>query len=507
MKFCSINIKNNLFFAVFVALLFSISTQAQTSTSSPYSRYGLGALEPAGLAASTAMGGCYTAFQNDTLIPLFINPGNPASYSTNRITTFEIGGRASSTNFISDAGSVKKNNSGFNYISLAVPIRKNMGLAFGLTPFSNVGYNATTTANVDSIGQMRYNYQGKGGVNKAFLGFAIRPFEKKLHKYYNSKNYKTLRDSAYIVKQHKLNKSDSIFTEEIIRKPNAASIIRHHKFWLNALSSISVGTNLNFLYGTIDYYSYAYFPYSYGSVFNTKQTTETSVHDIYYQGGAQMAFDITNFGKYKLKKNIKIMLGYSVSLPKKIASTASQLAYTFSSQTSGIEQPYDTFYYKPSYKGSIYIPMMQSVGIGFKHGDYLTILLDAGYQQWSKYSFFGDNQKLRDSYSAAIGIQLLPKRTAIGNLAYLKRINYRIGARYNSGNLVFNNRPISLYAVTAGIGLPAGGGRFKLFTMVNISTEYGINGTTSNGLIKEKYIRFVLGLTFNDRWFIKTKYD
>ena len=168
MKFCFINIKNKLFFAVFAALLFPFFTQAQTSTSSPYSRYGLGALEPAGLAASTAMGGCYTAFQNDTLIPLFINPGNPASYSTNRITTFEIGGRASSTNFISDAGSVKKNNSGFNYISLAVPIRKNMGLAIGLTPFSNVGYNATTTANVDSIGQMSYNYQGKGGINKAF---------------------------------------------------------------------------------------------------------------------------------------------------------------------------------------------------------------------------------------------------------------------------------------------------------------------------------------------------
>ena len=508
MKFCFINIKNKYFFAAFAASLFSFSTQAQTSTSSPYSRYGVGSLEPNGLAASTALGGCYTAFQNDTLIPLFINPGNPASYSTNRITTFEIGGRASSTNFITNTdGSVKKVNSGFNYISLAVPVRKNMGLAFGLTPFSNVGYNATTTANVDSIGQMTYNYQGTGGINRVFLGFAIRPFEKKLHKYYNSKDYKTLRDSAYIVKQHKLDKNDTVFTEEIIRKARAAAIIRHHKFWLSALSSISLGTNLNYLYGTIDYYSYAYFPYSYGSVFNTKQVTETSVHDIYYQGGAQMAFDITNVGKHKLKKNIKVTLGYTVSLPKKLAASASQLAYTFSSQTAGVQQPYDTFYYKPSSKGSIYIPLMHSVGLGFKHGDYLTILLDAGYQQWSKYSFFGDNQKLRDSYNAAIGIQLLPKRAAIGNLAYLKRINYRVGARYNSGNLVFNNHAISQYAVSGGFGLPAGGGRFKLFTMVNISLEYGITGTTADGLIKEKYIRGVLGLTFNDRWFIKTKYD
>lgn len=489
-------------------IFLSFFSQAQTSTSSPYSRYGMGSMEPSGLAASTAMGGCYTAFQNDTLIPLFINPGNPASYSTNRITTFEIGGRASSTNFISDAGNVKKTNSGFNYISLAVPIKKNMGLAMGLTPFSNVGYNATTTGNVDSIGQLNYNYQGTGGINRVFLGFAIRPFDKQYRRFYNSRSYRTLRDSGYVVKHYKAHETDTSLTDTVIFKSNASAIARHRKFWLSALSSLSLGTNLNFLYGTIDYYSYAYFPYSYGSVFNTKQTTETSVHDIYYQGGAQMFFDVSHFGKYKLKKNLKIILGYTVSLPKKVAATASQVAYTFSSQTSGVEQPYDTFYYKPSAKGSIYIPIMQSIGLGFKHGDNLTVLLDAGYQQWSKYSFFGDNQKLRDSYSAAIGFQYLPQRAAVGsNLAYLKRINYRLGARYNSGNLVFNNHAIAQYAVSVGLGLPSGGGRFKLFTMVNISLEYGINGTTSDGLIKEKYIRGVLGLTFNDRWFIKTKYD
>lgn len=89
-------------------------------------------MENTGFAPSMAMGGSYTAYQNDTLIPLFINQGNPASYSTNRLTTFEIGARSSSTNFISSGnGSVRQSNSGFNYISLAVPIRKNMGLAFG----------------------------------------------------------------------------------------------------------------------------------------------------------------------------------------------------------------------------------------------------------------------------------------------------------------------------------------------------------------------------------------
>src|ERR1700758_1503129 len=124
MKFCSITIRTKVLFFLLFSLItaFSLKAQApiqtQSSTFSPYSRYGIGTMEPTGYASITAMGGCYTAYQNDTLIPLFINSGNPASYSTNRLTTFEIGGRASNTNFISNSdGSVRKVNSGFNYIS------------------------------------------------------------------------------------------------------------------------------------------------------------------------------------------------------------------------------------------------------------------------------------------------------------------------------------------------------------------------------------------------------
>jgi hypothetical protein len=483
MRFCSIIIKTNTFLAAVIALFFSLSVQAQTATSSPYSRYGIGSMEPTGNAAITAMGGSTTAFQNDTLIPLFINQGNPASYSTNRLTTFEFGMRASSTNFISDSGSVRRNTAGLSYVALAFPIKRNMGASFGLMPFSNVGYNATTNGNVDSIGQVQYNYQGTGGVNQLYAGFAIRPFDKSLNSFYRTSRYKMLRDSGDY------------------------RIIRRNKFFRRALSSFSLGTNVSFLYGTIDYYSYAYYPYNYGTVFNTKQYSETIMHDVYFQGGTQMAFDIDSIGHFNLKNNLKIILGYSVSLPKKISSSLSQVGYSFSSQSNGVEQPFDTFYYKPSTKGYIYIPLMQSLGLGFKSGDKVTVLLDGGYQQWSKYSFFGENQKLRDLYKGSIGIQYLPSRAAVGSFAYLKRINYRVGARYNTGNLVFNNKSLGEYAFSAGIGLPAGGGRFKLFAMANISAEYGVMGTSQDQLIQAKYIRFVIGLTFNDRWFIKTRYD
>ena len=173
-----------------------------------------------------------------------------------------------------------------------------------------------------------------------------------------------------------------------------------------------------------------------------------------------MAFDIDSIGHYNLKNNLKIILGYSISLPKNLDAISSQVAYNFSSQSNNVIQPFDTFYYRTSTKGSIYIPLMQSVGLGFKSGDKVTVLLDGGYQQWSKFlGFGGDNQHMRDLYKASVGIQYLPRRAATGDWSYIKKINYRIGARYNTGNIVLNNKSLGDYAFTAGIGLPAGGGR------------------------------------------------
>ncbi len=487
MKFCSITIRIKPFLFLLILLFPFVLAQAQpvlqSSTFSPYSRFGIGTMEPNGYAAISAMGGSYTAYQNDTLIPLFINSGNPASYSTNRLTTMEFGMHGANTNFISDSGNVKRHTASFNYLSLAFPIRKNMGAAFGLQPFSSIGYNSTTYTNVDSVGQVKNSYQGTGGVNQVFLGFAIRPFDKCWQKFY-SKKFKALRDSGY----HRT--------------------IKRNRFFRRALSTLSLGTNVSFLYGTMDYYSYIYYPYSYGNVFNTEQYTETVVHDIYYQGGAQMAFDIDSIGHYNLKNNLKIILGYSISLPKSLNAISQTTAYNFSSQSNNVILPFDTFAYKASTKGSIYIPLMQSVGLGFKSGDKVTVLFDGGYQQWSKFlGFGGDNQHMRDLYKGSVGIQFLPSRAATGDWAYLKKINYRIGARYNTGNIVLNGKSLGDYAFSAGLGLPAGGGRFRLFAMANLSGEYGVMGTAQNNLVQAKYFKFTIGLTFNDRWFIKSKYD
>src|ERR1700758_1065222 len=102
---------------IFPALLSSFA-YAQTLSSSPYSRYGLGELQGTGLAQNYAMGGAGYAWRNDTISPNSINITNPASYSSLRVTTIELGMLSNSTQFQTTDTKFVLNNTSFDYIGV-----------------------------------------------------------------------------------------------------------------------------------------------------------------------------------------------------------------------------------------------------------------------------------------------------------------------------------------------------------------------------------------------------
>jgi len=50
-------------------------------------------------------------------------------------------------------------------------------------------------------------------------------------------------------------------------------------------------------------------------------------------------------------------------------------------------------------------------------------------------------------------------------------------------------------------------GAGRLFTNAILSFEYGQRGTTDAGLIKESFYNIIIGLSLNDKWFEKTKFN
>ena len=86
--------------------------------------------------------------------------------------------------------------------------------------------------------------------------------------------------------------------------------------------------------------------------------------------------------------------------------------------------------------------------------------------------------------------------------SYLKRVVYRFGIRSEKTGIVLNGNSIEENGITFGVGLPMAG-----FSNANIGFEIGKRGKKSATLIQENYWSVRLGLSLNDRWFIKRKFN
>ncbi|WP_417885149.1 hypothetical protein [Zunongwangia sp.] len=106
-----------------------------------------------------------------------------------------------------------------------------------------------------------------------------------------------------------------------------------------------------------------------------------------------------------------------------------------------------------------------------------------------------------DANSYHLGGFFVPEFNSI--TSYYKRIVFRGGLRYEQSGLKLNGEDIDEFGISFGLGLPIG----RDFSNLNLGFEYGQRGTTSSGLIQEDYFKLSIGLSLNDRWFVKRKFN
>ena len=488
-----LSLKKQILVIAFLSIsLFSVS---QILTSSPYSRYGLGELNQQTFAASSAMGGSFIAYHQDTIAPFFINVSNPAGLAGIKLTTLELGGQIQFTKIQSSSASTNKRNTNFSYGSLGFPLRKiGGGAAFGVMPYSTVGYKINSTEEVANVGTMNYIFSGVGGINKVFVGLGVKPFRKQLSKFSRSDKYDTL------VKYHQTGK------------------LKFKKFTKQLVSELSVGATGNFLFGTINQTTDVIYPGS-STYFNVRRQRSVQVNDFTFNFGLQTHFTIDS-SKYHgtdpfkkghnklMKQKIKIGTGFYINSASSISAKQSNIIYNYSLDGFGVARSKDTLLKSQDTPGSITLPLEMGVGLSIKKGEKLTVLMDAAITKWNAFNYFSSpNTDFKNSIRLSAGLNYVPNKIAAGSTNYIKRVQYRLGFSYSSGFLDIKNTGITNYAITAGLGLPVGIGRFDDISVVNISAQFGRLGSVNNSLLQEDYARIIIGFTFNKRWFIKYKYD
>ena len=131
--------------------------------------------------------------------------------------------------------------------------------------------------------------------------------------------------------------------------------------------------------------------------------------------------------------------------------------------------------------------------------------VDVKLQQWSDYSDFnGLNTELDNSFKVSIGGEYTIDPTSV--TSYFKRIIFRLGSSFEETPYLIDNNgqfnQVRDFGINFGWTLPV-----SKLSSLDMAFRVGRRGNISETILEENYYRVYLGISFNDRWFIKRRYD
>lgn len=375
--------------------------------------------------------------------PYSINTDNPASYAFLDRTTFEGGGTASMRTVSGSGLTYKTGTASVSYLTLAFPFNKK---------------NAAIV-----------------------LGF--KPYT---HTYY------------HMVDTLDLNSNPPSPIGQVMRAYNGEGGLNYA--YLGAAArrkGFSLGVNVGYMFGTIRNTSAA-IPIDDSVIYKgfiTEFTNYSQIGGLHWKLGAMY--------ERKIDSDYTIKIGGTFTLQQTLVERASQ--YEISTHNFGDTVVADTSLNSGENRGDLRLPMSYSFGVLLSKGDKWSVGIDYTGTQWSGFKSSPDSVLNvgvgSGSYKISAGVEYTPDMNNIRN--YFSRVTYRFGMYYGTDYLKIGNTVLPCYGVTVGSSFPFRRSLSRLHAAVDV----GRLGTTGNSLIQQTYVRFTLGVSLNDRWFLPKKYD
>lgn len=153
----------------------------------------------------------------------------------------------------------------------------------------------------------------------------------------------------------------------------------------------------------------------------------------------------------------------------------------------------------------IKVPTTTTLGLGYGQDKKWFLGAEYAFQAMSDFTneFISvEDVVYENASSIGVGAFFIPDYSSFTN--YLKVITYRAGLRLDKTGMVVRGSEINNFGITFGLGLPLGG---QGFSNINLGFELGRRGTTVANLVEENYFKVNIGLSLNDRWFLKRRID
>ena len=263
------------------------------------------------------------------------------------------------------------------------------------------------------------------------------------------------------------------------------------------VQNLSVGAQINYNFGSIsniststiddfgsgflaqlnDRYNYGDFTYRLGLhyFFSVFESSQINV-GVSYDGGTD--FDATHFRALERKNFADVVIDGDTLFSERKESIKIPDAITFG---ISLQRSY------------------LSAASGTQNTAY-SLGIDYSMQDWSVSngsSIVGAN-RLQNSYKISVGGEITPN---VRNTSYLARTTYRAGFSYSQTPLVVNSESIEDMSLSIGFSLPVKNN----FSSLNLYGAVGERGSLNT--IKERYVKFGLGIAISDRWFVRSRFD
>jgi len=259
---------------------------------------------------------------------------------------------------------------------------------------------------------------------------------------------------------------------------------------IRIFKGLSVGVKSSFVFGFTENTTTTYLLGSL-SQFPTSVIEKTNYKDLIFGFGL-------SYGKRIGKSDHSLGFGITYDLAKDL--TGKRLVRFEAIAPSGGVIIGDTLQHR-SDTSAFQLPSKIGIGISWIKDNFISIGIDLTRSNWVSDAGFGnDGEVYRPAYSAGIGIEITPKYDDVNS--YISRIRYRLGFSYEQMPYVVNGTNINDLGINFGWSLPIRG-----VSSLNMAFKFGKRGTTDNNLVKENYIKFAIGATINDRWFVRRKYN
>ena len=255
----------------------------------------------------------------------------------------------------------------------------------------------------------------------------------------------------------------------------------------------ALGATINYNFGTLFYRTGQYVE---GIDNGTFLTNQSSLSGLNYQFSAQANIPI------KKKYTFQGMFSHQPEAP--LNSQNNRLFYTQSLSLESVSD-FVEINLKPSglEKTVLDVSETNRLGVGFGKNKKWFLGVQTNKTKSSDFSnefYVRENISYKDSKQWIVGGYYIPNYTSL--TSFWSRVVYRFGFRTEQMSIVFNDIPLTETGLSMGLGLPLGN-----LSNANIGLEISQRGQTDSGLLKERMIALRIGLSLNDVWFVKRKYN